>query len=95
MTDPETLIGDLQHVPRIGPWTARAAVADWANRFDLYPYADLAVRTWATRTAPSYDWPADEPAFGRAWRVLAGDHLNEITLLTLAWGGHHADARLL
>lgn len=93
-TDPETLIKDLQRVPRIGPWTAQAAVADWSNRFDLYPYADLAVRTWATRAAPSYDWPADEPGFGRMWRALAGDHLNEITLLTLAWGGHHADARL-
>lgn len=91
-TDPEALISDLQRVPRIGPWTAQAAVADWANRFDLYPCGDLAVRTWAARAVPGHDWPTDEPGFDRAWRALAGEHLHEITLLTLAWGGHHADA---
>ncbi|MGH4016231.1 MAG: hypothetical protein ACRDSL_20370 [Pseudonocardiaceae bacterium] len=88
---PRSLIDELQIVPRIGPWTARAAVADWSNDWALYPYADLAVRTWATRAAPSYDWPTDEPSFGRIWRVLAGDHLSSLTLLTLAWGSQHGD----
>lgn len=93
-TDPEELVRDLQQVPRIGPWTAQAAVADWANRFDLYPCGDLAVRTWAARAVPGHDWPTDEPGFDRAWRALAGEHLHEVTLLTLAWGGHHANTTL-
>jgi DNA-3-methyladenine glycosylase II len=88
---PTTLIDELQIVPRIGPWTAHAAVADWSNDWALYPYADLAVRTWAMRAAPSYEWPTDEAAFGRAWRTLAGDQLSALTLLTLAWGSHHGD----
>jgi DNA-3-methyladenine glycosylase II len=89
--EPTDLIEELQTVPRIGPWTARAAVADWSNDWSLYPYADLAVRTWAKRAAPSYAWPPDEPAFEKVWRSLAGDHLSSLTLLTLAWGSKHGD----
>jgi len=88
---PHALIHELQTVPRIGPWTAHAAIADWSNDWSLYPYAELAVRTWATRAAPSYDWPNDEPTFGRIWRALAGDHLSSLTLLTHAWGSQHGD----
>jgi DNA-3-methyladenine glycosylase II len=88
---PHALIDELQIVPRIGPWTAHAAVTDWSNDWTLYPYADLAVRTWAMRAAPSYEWPTDEAAFGRVWRTLAGDHLSALTLLTLAWGSQHGD----
>lgn len=88
---PDTLITELQAVPRIGPWTAHATVADWSNDWSLYPYADLAVRTWAKRAAPSHDWPTDEPAFGQTWRALAGEDLCSLTLLTLAWGSQHGD----
>lgn len=88
---PDALVSELQVVSRIGPWTARAAVADWSNDWSLYPYADLAVRTWARRAAPSHDWPADEPEFGRTWQALAGEHLSSLTLLTLAWGSRHGD----
>jgi DNA-3-methyladenine glycosylase II len=88
---PDSLTAQLQAVPRIGPWTAHATVADWSNDWSFYPYADLAVRTWAKRAAPSYDWPADEPAFGQTWRALAGEHLCSLTLLTLAWGSQHGD----
>jgi DNA-3-methyladenine glycosylase II len=88
---PDALTTELQTVPRIGPWTAHAAVADWSNDWSLYPYADLAVRTWAKRAAPAYDWPNDEPTFGRTWRALAGEHLCSLTLLTLAWGSQHGD----
>ena len=87
----DTLIEALQSVPRIGPWTARAAVADWSNDWSVYPYGDLAVRTWATRASPSFDWPSDEPNFGRTWRALAGEDLSSLTLLTLAWGSQHGD----
>lgn len=88
---PHSLADQLQSVPRIGPWTAHAAVADWSNDWSLYPYADLAVRTWAKRAAPAYVWPDDEPSFGATWRALAGEHLSSLTLLTLAWGSQHGD----
>lgn len=42
---PSALVDELQKVRRVGPWTAGAAVADYTNRWDLYPYSDLAVRT--------------------------------------------------
>jgi DNA-3-methyladenine glycosylase II len=88
---PGELVTQLQLIPRIGPWTAGAAVADFTNDFSYYPYADLAVRTWAKRAAPSYSWPDDEKEFGRLWRRLAGSQLAPTTLLTLAWGSHHGD----
>lgn len=88
---PLSLTDELQSVPRIGPWTAHAAVSDWSNDWSLYPYADLAVRTWAKRAAPSYVWPDDEPSFGATWQALAGEHLSSLTLLTLAWGSQHGD----
>ena len=89
----EELVSALQVVPRIGPWTAGAAVADFTGDFAFYPYADLAVRTWARRAAPDVEWPADEAGFGILWRRLTGDRLSELTLLTLAWGDHHARAQ--
>jgi len=88
---PGELVSELLQIRRIGPWTAGAAVADFTNDFTCYPYADLAVRTWAKRAAPSYPWPDDEQAFARLWQRLAGDQLANTTLLTLAWGNHHAD----
>lgn len=88
---PDVLVQELQRIPRIGPWTAGAAVADYSNDFTHYPYADLAVRTWAKRAAPSYPWPDSEQAFGPLWQRLAGDQLATLTLLTLAWGSQHGD----
>ncbi|MDT3440851.1 MULTISPECIES: hypothetical protein [unclassified Pseudofrankia] len=85
------LVDELQSVRRVGPWTAGAAVADYTNRWDLYPYADLAVRTWVGRAAPSHFWFHNERAFGAQWRHLAGEHLSSLTLLTLAWGSQHGD----
>ncbi|MFB9687282.1 hypothetical protein [Amycolatopsis plumensis] len=86
----EQLAAALQSVRRIGPWTAGAAVADVTNDYSLYPFADLAVRTWARKLAPSVDWPKPEPEFGRLWQAMAGAQLSEWTLLTLAWGVRHA-----
>lgn len=80
----------LPSVHRIGLWTAGAAAADWSNDFSLYPYGDLAVRTWATRAVPGAGWPGSEPGFRACWEQATGPHLADITLLTLAWGGHHA-----
>ncbi|MFC5946620.1 hypothetical protein ACFPZ4_35320, partial [Micromonospora harpali] len=66
------------------------SVADYTGDFALYPYADLAVRTWAALADPATAWPADEPAFADAWRNLAGPSLSTLTILTLAWGDQHA-----
>jgi DNA-3-methyladenine glycosylase II len=87
--DPTTLVDELQSVPRIGPWTARASVADLTNDYILYPFADLAVRTWAKLLAPGRTWPETEPEFAAEWQRLAGDQLSTMTLLTLAWGVQH------
>ncbi|WP_228684554.1 DNA glycosylase family protein [Amycolatopsis thermoflava] len=89
--DPLLLRDEVQTVPRIGPWTAGATVADLTNDYALYPFADLAVRTWARRLAPERAWPSSEPEFAAVWRELAGDQLSSWTLLTLAWGVRHAN----
>ncbi|MFI6758967.1 hypothetical protein ACIBF5_07455 [Micromonospora sp. NPDC050417] len=83
---PAVLVKELQTIGGIGPWSAGAAVADWSNDWSLYPYGDLAVRTWARQAAPEHPWPSDEPAFHRSWQQVTGDHLGTCTLLTLAWG---------
>lgn len=85
------LVVAVQRVPRIGPWSAGASVADVTNRFDLYPFADLAVRTWAKRLAPSVAWPKDEPEFHALWQGMAKRQVSTWTLLTLAWGVRHAN----
>jgi DNA-3-methyladenine glycosylase II len=87
---PATLLADVQHVPRIGPWTAGATVADLSNDFSLYPFADLAVRTWAARLVPDQQWPGTEPEFAQVWQTQAGPQLSTWTLLTLAFGVRHA-----
>jgi DNA-3-methyladenine glycosylase II len=87
---PSELVTAVQTVPRIGPWTAGAAVADATNAYHLYPFADLAVRTWAARLVPDQPWPDTEPEFAHVWRATAGPQLSERTLLTLAFGVRHA-----
>lgn len=89
---PERLVEELCTVPRIGPWTARAIAADVSGDFSIYPYDDLAVRTWARRAAPDAAWPEEVPAFAARWRAVAGSNLSPLTLLTLAWGGLHVSA---
>jgi DNA-3-methyladenine glycosylase II len=87
---PGQLVAELLTVRRIGPWTAGATVADYTNDFTLYPFSDLAVRTWATRLAPSVSWPEGEREFAKVWRSVAGKHLSDLTVLTLAWGVRNA-----
>jgi DNA-3-methyladenine glycosylase II len=88
--EPPALVDEVQRVPRIGPWTAGVTVADLTNDYALYPFADLAVRTWAKLLAPERTWPDIEAEFARVWARLAGDRLSDWTLLTLAWGTRHA-----
>lgn len=88
--DPPTLTAEVQRVRRIGPWTAGATVADVTNNYRHYPFADLAVRTWAERLMPEATWPKAEPEFAQVWREAAHEQLSDWTLLTLAWGVRHA-----
>ena len=36
--DPVTLVGKVQNVQRVGPWTAGATIADLTNNYALYPF---------------------------------------------------------
>lgn len=90
--DPAAFFTRVQTVPRVGPWTAGASVADLTNDYVRYPFADLAVRTWAKRLAPGRTWPESEPEFAQVWARLAGDQVSALTLLTLAWGVRHGSA---
>ncbi|MDQ7904663.1 hypothetical protein RB614_09030 [Phytohabitans sp. ZYX-F-186] len=73
---PPRLAEQLGRIPRVGQWTAHAAVADWSNDWALYPAGDLTLRTWARRAAPDYPWPTDERAFANCWRMLTRTHLS-------------------
>lgn len=87
---PDDLVKALDEIPRVGPWTASAATADFTGDFSVYPHGDLAVRTWARRAAPDAPLPATERPFAATWQRYAPDrpHLHALTLFTLAWGTH-------
>ncbi|MET9445959.1 hypothetical protein [Streptomyces cinerochromogenes] len=87
---PDDLVKALDEVPRIGPWTASAAAADYTGDFSVYPHGDLAVRTWARAAAPALVLPDDERGFEARWRRWAPDRpqLHALTLFTLTWGSH-------
>ncbi|MET8218109.1 hypothetical protein [Streptomyces hirsutus] len=86
------LVAALTRIPRIGPWTAAAASADFTGDFSMYPHDDLAVRTWAAQIAPAYPWPGKKDrTFGPMWSGWAGTDrtaLHTLTLSTLTWGSH-------
>ncbi|MFF7705417.1 DNA glycosylase family protein [Streptomyces lydicus] len=90
--DAGDLVAALTRIPRIGPWTAAAAAADFTGDFSLYPHDDLAVRTWAAQIAPAYPWPGKkDKSFGPMWTGWAGTDrtaLHTLTLSTLTWGSH-------
>ncbi|MFD7282158.1 hypothetical protein ACFV80_35310 [Streptomyces sp. NPDC059862] len=90
--DAADLVIALTGIPRIGPWTARAAAADFTGDFSIYPHDDLAVRIWAAQIAPAYPWPdKSDKAFGPLWTGWAGADrtaLHTLTLATLTWGAH-------
>ncbi|MGW0778303.1 hypothetical protein ACWD01_32800 [Streptomyces sp. NPDC002835] len=86
------LAAALTTIPRIGPWTAAAAAADYTGDFSIYPHDDLAVRTWASQIAPAYPWPGKkDKTFGPLWTGWTGTDrttLHTLTLSTLTWGSH-------
>ncbi|MET9252107.1 hypothetical protein [Streptomyces sp. NPDC003717] len=87
---PGSLVKELVEVPRIGPWTAGAAAADFTGDFSVYPHGDLAVRTWARKAAPGLDFPGAEVEFEALWRrwAPARPQLHALTLFTLTWGSN-------
>ncbi|MFJ7258748.1 hypothetical protein ACIQV2_01045 [Streptomyces globosus] len=93
--DAESLIKELVEVPRIGPWTAAAAAADYTGDFSIYPHGDLAVRTWAGKAAPGLVFPSSDREFEALWRRWAPSrsHLHALTLFTLTWGSHDLNDR--
>jgi len=86
---PLDLVTALQTVPRVGPWTAKCAVADYTNDFSIYDYSDIAVQPGAQALNPARVWPQGAPAFKAAWEEIAGNQLSEWTILTLTWGMNH------
>jgi DNA-3-methyladenine glycosylase II len=88
---PAQLVTELQTIPRVGPWTAGLAVADHTNDYSLLPFADFAISSWATNFLTTGNQPLEETDFAKMWRRAQGQQLSMLTLLTLAWGIHHAD----
>ena len=80
----ETAVTLLQHVKGIGRWTARVAMCDLTGDWSVYPYEDLAVRTWARRFWPDVAWPRKETSFSEAWQEMHGRYTGLITFYTLA-----------
>lgn len=91
-SSPLELVDELQSIPRIGPWTAGAAVADATGDFSIYPYGDMAVRKYARQAFPDLELPDQEAAFAARWSSYSAtpSELSVLTALTLALGGDRA-----
>lgn len=77
----------LQSVKGIGRWTACVAMCDLRGDWSVYPFEDLAVRTWAARLWPGISWPREERAFVLAWHEMQGAYVGHITCYLLAQAG--------
>lgn len=80
----EDAVALLQQLNGVGRWTARVAICDLIGDWTVYPFEDLAVRTWAPRLWPSYPWPREEKAFLQAWQDINGQHTGIVTCYLLA-----------
>lgn len=72
--DSVSLVAEVQSVPRIGPWTAGASVADLSNDYSLYPFGDLAVRSWRNAWhlgEPGRTRKLSSPESGQGWREIS------------------------
>lgn len=74
----------LQHLKGVGRWTARVAMCDLTGEWAIYPFEDLAVRTWASRLWPEYAWPREEGAFLQTWQDINGPSTGIVTCYLLA-----------
>lgn len=78
-----TLLLDLKGV---GNWSARVALCDLMGDWFLYPFEDLAVKTWATRLWPEGNWPMQASDFCQAWQERNGHYTSIITFYLLSLG---------
>jgi DNA-3-methyladenine glycosylase II len=92
---PAEAIALLQQVKGIGRWTARVAVCDVTGDWSVYPFEDLAVRTWARKLWSEHVWPQEEQAFFNAWQEMNGPHTGLITCYLLAQAGRADESGLL
>ena len=60
----EAAIENLQKMKGIGDWTARIVMCDLSGNWSLYPFDDLAVRTWAARLWPDRNWSSNPRILG-------------------------------
>jgi len=74
----------LQEIKGIGRWTAHTALCDTTGDWSLYPFDDLAVRTWASKLWPNRNWPTDPEDFRKEWENLNGNYVGQVTFYLLA-----------
>ena len=80
----ETAIEVLQQLKGVGRWTARVAICNLTGDWSVYPFEDLAVRTWAARLWPGIPWPREEKAFLQSWQETNGPSTGIVTCDLLA-----------
>jgi DNA-3-methyladenine glycosylase II len=79
----ETAIALLQNLKGVGYWTAHVAICDLRGDWSLYPFNDLAVRTWASKLWTDYHWPSNEKDFLKMWETINGTYTGLITFYLL------------
>lgn len=80
----ETALEILQEIKGIGHWTAHVTLCDLKGDWSLYPFDDLAVRTWASNLWSGYNWPQNPQVFRQEWERLNGSYVGQITFFLLA-----------
>jgi DNA-3-methyladenine glycosylase II len=73
----------LQNLKGVGHWTAQVAMCDLRGDWSLYPFDDLAVRTWASKLWTDYHWPHKEKDFLDVWKNMNGAYTGLITFYLL------------
>ncbi len=81
---PEEILDMLTSIKGIGRWTAHVAICDVLADWSLYPFEDLAVRTWARKLWSEVQWPQDEHAFAALWQQMHGEHTGIVTFYLLS-----------
>ncbi|HEU5381469.1 MAG TPA: hypothetical protein VFV38_39105, partial [Ktedonobacteraceae bacterium] len=81
---PAEALALLTSIPGIGRWTAQITLCDWRADWSLYPFEDLAVRTWAKKLWTGVSWPQDERQFAACWQQINGGYTGIITCYLLS-----------
>jgi len=81
---PEEALAMLTSIKGIGRWTAHIALCDVLADWSLYPFEDLAVRTWARKLWGDVQWPSNEHTFAALWQHMHGEHTGIVTFYLLS-----------